>query len=94
MAKACNVSGTLDSGLTQSEVPDESETQFSEEQELEQLINGQLCFKMYPFSKGRLTFFLFLNRNLLLLPLTMEFYHYGRSIRVGSRQKDYTAWFF
>lgn len=52
MAKACNVSGTLDSGLTESEVPDESETQFSEEQELEQLINGQLCFKIYPFSKG------------------------------------------
>lgn len=53
MAKACQVSGTLDSGLTESEVPDESETRFSEEQELEQLINGQLCFKMYPFSKGK-----------------------------------------
>ncbi|KFK33343.1 hypothetical protein AALP_AA5G001700 [Arabis alpina] len=50
MAKACQVSGTLDSGLTESEVPDESETQFSEEQELEQLINGELCFKIYPFS--------------------------------------------
>ncbi|KAG2264597.1 hypothetical protein Bca52824_071676 [Brassica carinata] len=51
MAKACQVSGTFDSGLTESEVPDESETQFSEEQELEQLIQGQLCFKVYPFSK-------------------------------------------
>ncbi|VVB08011.1 unnamed protein product [Arabis nemorensis] len=50
MAKACQVSGTLDCGLTESEVPDESETQFSEEQELEQLINGELCFKIYPFS--------------------------------------------
>ncbi|XP_019102121.1 PREDICTED: uncharacterized protein LOC104789884 isoform X3 [Camelina sativa] len=50
MAKACQVSGTLDSGLTESEVPYESETQFSEEQELEQLINGELCCKIYPFS--------------------------------------------
>ncbi|CAN8266991.1 unnamed protein product [Cochlearia groenlandica] len=50
MAKACQVSGTLDSGLTDAEVPVESETQFSEEQELEQLINGQICSKIYPFS--------------------------------------------
>ncbi|ESQ39960.1 hypothetical protein EUTSA_v10000909mg [Eutrema salsugineum] len=51
MAKACQVSETLDSGLTKSEVADESETQFSEEQELEQLINGQLSCKIYPFSR-------------------------------------------
>ncbi|KAL1208270.1 hypothetical protein V5N11_034983 [Cardamine amara subsp. amara] len=51
MAKACKVSGTLDSGLTESEVPSESETQFTEEQELEQLINGQFCFKIYPFAR-------------------------------------------
>ncbi|XP_023638287.1 uncharacterized protein LOC17885218 isoform X2 [Capsella rubella] len=50
MAKACQVSGSLDSGLTESEVPYESETQFSEEQEIEQLINGQLCCKIYSFS--------------------------------------------
>jgi hypothetical protein len=50
MAKACQVSGTLDSGLTESEVPYESETHFTEEQELEQLINGHLCCKIYPFS--------------------------------------------
>lgn len=52
MAKACQVSDTLDSGLTESEVPNESETQLSEEEELEQLINGKLCSKIYPFSKG------------------------------------------
>ncbi|XP_006291221.2 uncharacterized protein LOC17887434 [Capsella rubella] len=51
MAKACQVSETLDSGLTESEVLNESETQFSEEEELEQLIDGKLCSKIYPFSK-------------------------------------------
>uniref|UniRef100_A0A1J3EHH1 Cytidyltransferase-like domain-containing protein n=1 Tax=Noccaea caerulescens TaxID=107243 RepID=A0A1J3EHH1_NOCCA len=50
MAKACQVSGNLDSGLTESELLDESETEFTEEQELDQLINGELCFKVYPFS--------------------------------------------
>lgn len=54
MAKACQVPGTLDSGLTESEVPYESETQLSEEQELEQLINGQLCCKIYPLSRGKI----------------------------------------
>ncbi|XP_010554071.1 PREDICTED: uncharacterized protein LOC104823950 isoform X2 [Tarenaya hassleriana] len=50
IAKACKVPGALDSGLTESDVPDESEIEFTEEQELEQLINGQICFKVYPFS--------------------------------------------
>lgn len=26
--------------------------QFDEDQELEQLINGQICFKVYPFLSG------------------------------------------
>ncbi|KAG7563795.1 Cytidyltransferase-like domain [Arabidopsis suecica] len=52
MAKACQISETLDSGLTESEVLNESETQFSEEEELEQLIDGQICSKIYPFSKA------------------------------------------
>jgi hypothetical protein len=51
MAKACQVSETLDSGLTDSEVLNESVIQFSEEEELEQLIDGQICSKIYPFSK-------------------------------------------
>lgn len=54
MAKACQVSGNLDSGLTESELLDESETEFTEEQELDQLINGELCFKVYPFSGGKI----------------------------------------
>lgn len=46
------VPATFDSGLTESEVSDECGTQFNEDQELEQLINGQICFKIYPFSSG------------------------------------------
>ncbi|CAL8995028.1 unnamed protein product [Prunus brigantina] len=50
IANACQVPGTFVSELTDSEVPDECEKQFSEDEELEQLINGQICFKVYPFS--------------------------------------------
>ncbi|KAL6577638.1 hypothetical protein OROMI_009966 [Orobanche minor] len=45
IAYASKVPGTSISGLTDSEVPDESEMRFDEDQELEQLINGQVCFK-------------------------------------------------
>lgn len=50
IANACIVPATFDSGLTESEVSDECGKQFNEDQELEQLINGQICFKTYPFS--------------------------------------------
>jgi hypothetical protein len=43
---------TFDSGLTESDVSDECGKQFNEDQELEQLINGQICFKIYPFLSG------------------------------------------
>jgi hypothetical protein len=46
------VPATFDSGLTESEVSDGCGKQFNEDQELEQLINGQICFKIYPFSSG------------------------------------------
>lgn len=46
------MSSTFDSKLTESDVADEFETFFDEDQELEQLINGQICFKVYPFSTG------------------------------------------
>ncbi|WRX15493.1 Cytidyltransferase-like domain - like 3 [Theobroma cacao] len=52
IANACKVPSTFDSELTESEVADECERFFSEDQELEQLINGQICFKVYPFSSG------------------------------------------
>ncbi|KAK1553177.1 hypothetical protein Q3G72_030125 [Acer saccharum] len=50
IANACNVPATFISELTESETSDEHEQQFSEDQELEQLINGDICFKVYPFS--------------------------------------------
>lgn len=50
IAKACKVQATFVSELSESEVPDEYESKFDEDQELEQLINGQICFKVYPFS--------------------------------------------
>lgn len=52
IAYACKVPATFTSELTDSEVPNESEIQFDEDQELEQLINGQICFKVYPFLNG------------------------------------------
>ncbi|KAJ7954144.1 Nucleotidylyl transferase superfamily protein [Quillaja saponaria] len=50
IANACKVPATIDTGLTESEVSDECEKQFTEEQELEQLISGKTSFKVYPFS--------------------------------------------
>ncbi|EPS69644.1 hypothetical protein M569_05118, partial [Genlisea aurea] len=51
IARACKVPATsIAAELTDSEVPDESEFRFDENQELEQLINGEICFKVYPFS--------------------------------------------
>ncbi|KAF3431926.1 hypothetical protein FNV43_RR26662 [Rhamnella rubrinervis] len=50
IAYACKIPATFVTGLTESEVPDEFEKLFSEDEELEQLINGQICFKVYPFS--------------------------------------------
>ncbi|KAH6763053.1 Nucleotidylyl transferase superfamily protein [Perilla frutescens var. hirtella] len=49
IAHACMVPTTFVSELIDSEVPEELEMQFNEDQELEQLINGQICFKVYPF---------------------------------------------
>ncbi|XP_042982472.1 uncharacterized protein LOC122311821 isoform X2 [Carya illinoinensis] len=49
MANACGVTATFDTGLTESDVSDECEKYFDEDQQLEQLINGQICFKIYPF---------------------------------------------
>ncbi|XP_020238867.1 uncharacterized protein LOC109817921 [Cajanus cajan] len=50
IANACKVSATSVSVLSESDVSDECETQFNEDQQLEQLINGQICFKIYPFA--------------------------------------------
>ncbi|KAJ9163315.1 hypothetical protein P3X46_022996 [Hevea brasiliensis] len=50
IANACKVQATFVSNLTESDVSDEFEKKFTEDQELEQLLNGQICFKVYPFS--------------------------------------------
>lgn len=50
IGNACKVPSTFVSELTESEVPDECEKHFQEDQELEQIIGGQICFKVYPFS--------------------------------------------
>uniref|UniRef100_A0A7N1A2T2 Cytidyltransferase-like domain-containing protein n=1 Tax=Kalanchoe fedtschenkoi TaxID=63787 RepID=A0A7N1A2T2_KALFE len=52
VADACGVEETLASELNEDEVPQECETKFSEEDELMQLINGEICFKIYPFDNA------------------------------------------
>ncbi|XP_059655473.1 uncharacterized protein LOC132302581 isoform X3 [Cornus florida] len=53
IANACNVPATFDSELSESEVPDECVEHFDEDKQLEQLISGQICFKVYPFSSEK-----------------------------------------
>ncbi|KAI3791315.1 hypothetical protein L2E82_05059 [Cichorium intybus] len=57
IADACKVQSSLtfDSDLTEDEVPDVTEQYFEEDQELEQLIQGKICFKIFPFSNGTQT---------------------------------------
>ncbi|KAI7996943.1 hypothetical protein LOK49_LG10G01033, partial [Camellia lanceoleosa] len=50
IANACKVPTTFVSELTESEDPDECVKHSDEDQELEQLISGEICFKVYPFS--------------------------------------------
>ncbi|KAK9064571.1 hypothetical protein SSX86_015953 [Deinandra increscens subsp. villosa] len=53
IADACNVSSsTFVSDLTEHEAPAVREQCFDEDQELEQLIHGKICFKVFPFSSG------------------------------------------
>ena len=52
IADACKVSATFNSELHESEVPSECEQQFDEDQELQQIIDGKICMKIYHFSSG------------------------------------------
>ncbi|MED6132310.1 hypothetical protein PIB30_017743 [Stylosanthes scabra] len=52
IAKACKVTATPVPDFSESFVTEECEKQFNEDQELEQLINGQIDFKIYSFSSG------------------------------------------
>lgn len=55
IADACKVSSstTYVSDLTENEVPEVSEQCFDEDHEIEQLISGKICFKVFPFSSGK-----------------------------------------
>ncbi|XP_064959888.1 uncharacterized protein LOC103981708 isoform X2 [Musa acuminata AAA Group] len=50
ISDACKVSATFSSELYESEVPDEYERQVDEDEELQQIIDGKLCMKIYDFS--------------------------------------------
>ncbi|KAJ4830434.1 hypothetical protein Tsubulata_029839 [Turnera subulata] len=50
IADGCKLEATAVSNLTESDVSDECEKHFTEDQELEQLLHGEICFKVYPFS--------------------------------------------
>ncbi|KAK1374612.1 Nucleotidylyl transferase superfamily protein [Heracleum sosnowskyi] len=53
IGNACEIPLPISSELTDSEVPDEFEKQFEEDEELQQLIDGQICFKVYRFSSEK-----------------------------------------
>ncbi|CAL1392239.1 unnamed protein product [Linum trigynum] len=51
LSKACKVvQQTSGSPLSESDSLDEHEKKFTEDEELQQVIDGQICFKIYPFS--------------------------------------------
>ncbi|KAL8228979.1 hypothetical protein R6Q57_013879 [Mikania cordata] len=54
IADACNISSStmLVSDLTEHEAPAVREQYLDEDQELEQLIDSKICFKVFPFSNG------------------------------------------
>ncbi|MQL79513.1 hypothetical protein Taro_011968 [Colocasia esculenta] len=49
VADACKVDSTFDLELSEKELAVESEKLFDEDQELEQLVGGEICMKIYPF---------------------------------------------
>ncbi|RZC75024.1 hypothetical protein C5167_050500 [Papaver somniferum] len=55
LADACRVSSLFVSELSDSELPDDYEKLFVEDQELQQLIDGEICMKIYPFSSEKYT---------------------------------------
>jgi len=44
------VSATIQSDIHEPEIPEESMEQFDEDQELQQVIDGQVCMKVYNFA--------------------------------------------
>ncbi|KAL6839881.1 hypothetical protein ACP4OV_029691 [Aristida adscensionis] len=50
IADACRVSATIQSDIQESEIPEENVEHFDEDQELQQVISGQICMKVYQFA--------------------------------------------
>uniref|UniRef100_A0ACD5W273 Uncharacterized protein n=1 Tax=Avena sativa TaxID=4498 RepID=A0ACD5W273_AVESA len=50
IADACRVSATIQTDVQEPEIPQESVEQFNEDQELQQVIDGQVCMKVYHFA--------------------------------------------
>uniref|UniRef100_A0A1D1XTI2 Putative nicotinate-nucleotide adenylyltransferase n=1 Tax=Anthurium amnicola TaxID=1678845 RepID=A0A1D1XTI2_9ARAE len=49
IADACEVCATFDLELSEKEMAEEFEKLFDEDQELQQLLDGEICLKIYPF---------------------------------------------
>jgi len=50
IADTCSVSATIEQDIQEPEIPEESVEPFDEDQELQQVINGQICMKVYHFA--------------------------------------------
>jgi len=50
IADTCRVSATIEQDIQEPEIPEESVEPFDEDQELQQVINGQICMKVYHFA--------------------------------------------
>ncbi|PUZ55261.1 hypothetical protein GQ55_5G198200 [Panicum hallii var. hallii] len=50
IANTCRISATIQPDIQEPEIPEESMEPFDEDQELQQVINGQVCMKIYHFA--------------------------------------------
>nr|XP_018680253.1 PREDICTED: uncharacterized protein LOC103981708 [Musa acuminata subsp. malaccensis] len=83
ISDACKVSATFSSELYESEVPDEYERQVDEDEELQQIIDGKLCMKIYDFSGDKDT----ASERMVILPGSFNPLHDGhlRLSEIASR---------
>jgi hypothetical protein len=83
IADGCKVPATIQSDVQEPELPKESVEQFDEDQELQQVIDGQVCMKVYHFSDSMDKNF---NRK-IILPGSFNPLHDGhlRLLEVASR---------
>ncbi|TVT99380.1 hypothetical protein EJB05_55268, partial [Eragrostis curvula] len=92
IADTCKASATIQSDIQELEIPEESMEQFDEDQELQQVINGQVCMKVYHFAD-------LVDKNFnrkIILPGSFNPLHDGhlRLLEVGSRMCDDALPFF